>query len=163
MENLNQNTQECCPEFKPELWRDIILEWSNKKFIKDSICTMFYMPLNFGKVMRRMDKKLKKSGASTPDSLCLADHTSMWNMDVYLAVDKDVDDAKNVTLNGKFFSRVYEGNFKDTGIWIKDFEKEAKTRAYTTSKLYMWYTTCPKCAKKYGKNYVVIIGKVENL
>jgi len=24
----------------------------------------------------------------------------------------------------------------------------------------MWYTTCPKCAKKYGKNYVVIIAEV---
>lgn len=21
------------------------------------------------------------------------------------------------------------------------------------------YTTCPKCAKKYGKNYVVIVGR----
>ncbi len=26
---------------------------------------------------------------------------------------------------------------------------------------YMWYTTCPKCAKKYGKNHVVILGAVE--
>jgi hypothetical protein len=24
----------------------------------------------------------------------------------------------------------------------------------------MWYTTCPKCAQKYGKNYVVIIAQV---
>ncbi|WP_369688185.1 hydrolase [Anaerophaga thermohalophila] len=23
----------------------------------------------------------------------------------------------------------------------------------------MWYTTCPKCAKKYGKNYVAIVGQ----
>ncbi|MCK7469725.1 MAG: 60S ribosomal export protein NMD3 [Desulfomicrobium escambiense] len=25
----------------------------------------------------------------------------------------------------------------------------------------MWYTTCPKCAKKYGKNYVAIVGAIE--
>jgi hypothetical protein len=25
--------------------------------------------------------------------------------------------------------------------------------------MYMWYTTCPKCAKVYGKNYVVILAK----
>jgi len=25
----------------------------------------------------------------------------------------------------------------------------------------MWYTTCPKCAKVYGKNYVVTIAEVE--
>jgi hypothetical protein len=28
-------------------------------------------------------------------------------------------------------------------------------------KWFMWYTTCPKCAEKYGKNYVVIVAKVE--
>ncbi|MFA6436615.1 MAG: hydrolase [Candidatus Paceibacterota bacterium] len=27
-------------------------------------------------------------------------------------------------------------------------------------KWYMWYTTCPKCAKVYGKNHVVIVGEV---
>jgi len=26
--------------------------------------------------------------------------------------------------------------------------------------MYFFYTTCPKCAKKYGKNYVVILAEV---
>jgi hypothetical protein len=26
--------------------------------------------------------------------------------------------------------------------------------------LYFFYTTCPKCAKHYGKNYVVAVAKV---
>jgi hypothetical protein len=28
-------------------------------------------------------------------------------------------------------------------------------------KWYMWYTTCPKCAKKYGKNYVAILAETD--
>jgi hypothetical protein len=27
-------------------------------------------------------------------------------------------------------------------------------------RMYFFYTTCPKCAKKYGKNYVVIFAQV---
>lgn len=27
-------------------------------------------------------------------------------------------------------------------------------------KLYFFYTTCPKCAKKHGKNYVVLFAQV---
>jgi hypothetical protein len=27
-------------------------------------------------------------------------------------------------------------------------------------KMYFYYTTCPKCAKEYGKNYVVILAQV---
>lgn len=151
----------CCPEFNPIEWEDKRLEWENKKFIKDSVFTLFYMPITFGKVMKRLDEKVKESGATMPDWLCLSDHTSKWNMDVYLAVDKEVRGAENTTLSGKFYSKVYEGPYKDTGKWCKDYESIVKSKGLTIKKWYMWYTTCPKCAKKYGKNYVAIIAQVE--
>ena len=118
------------------------------------------MPLNFGSVMKRMDKKVRAANANVPEWLCLADHTSKWNMDVYLAVDKTVANAENTTLSGNFYSKVYEGNFKDTGNWHKDFENTLKTKGINNKKIYMWYTTCPKCAKKYGKNYVVFVAEI---
>ncbi|MDP2887627.1 MAG: hypothetical protein Q8P34_01510 [Bacteroidota bacterium] len=151
----------CCPEFDPIPWDDKIFHWENKKFIKDKVFTLFYMPMNFGKVMKRLDSKVSASGATMPDNLGLSDHTSKWNMDILLAVDKEVPDAENVTLSGKFFSKVYEGPFRDTEKWCKDFENLAKAKNFTIKKWYMWYTTCPKCAKKYGKNYVVVVGQIE--
>ena len=36
---------ECCPEFDPIPWDDKFFEWENKKFIKDSVLTIFYMPM----------------------------------------------------------------------------------------------------------------------
>ncbi len=159
---MNDQTQnhECCPKFNPEPWDGKIIQWENKRFIKDNVCTFFFMPLNFGSVMKRLNAKVEKSGATMPDYLCLSDHTSKWNMDLYLAVDKDVADAQNTTLTGKFFSKVYEGKFSDTKKWCIDFEKTLKEKELSLKKMYMWYTTCPKCAKKYGKNYVVILGSV---
>ena len=152
---------DCCPKFNPISWDDITLVWENKKFIKDKVFTFFYMPMNFGVVMKRLDLKVTATGATMPDWLCLSDHSSKWNMDLYLAVDKEVAGADNTTLSGKFYSKVYEGPFKDTGKWCNDFESIVKTKGMTIKKWYMWYTTCPKCAKKYGKNYVVVIGQVE--
>jgi hypothetical protein len=81
-------------------------------------------------------------------------------MDLYLAVDKEIEGANNVTLSGRFFSKVYEGNFKETGKWCEDFKSLTKNKGYAIKKWYMWYTTCPKCAQKYGKNYVVIIAQI---
>lgn len=153
--------EECCPKFEPAPWEDKIFEWENKKFIKDKVCTLFFMPMNFGSVMKRLDKTIRNAGATIPDYLCLSDHTSKWNMDIFLAVDDEISGANNVTLSGKFYSRVYEGPFKDTGKWCKDFESIAKSKGLNIKKYYMWYTTCPKCAKKYGKNYVVVVGKVD--
>jgi hypothetical protein len=160
MENPTQNTV-CCPKFDPAPWDDKTFEWGNKKFIKDKVCTLFYMPMNFGAVMKRVNEKVEKAGATIQDGMWLSDHTSKWNMDLYLAVDREVAGVENLTLGGKFLSKVYEGNFKDTGKWCKDFENYAKDRGMAIRKIYMWYTTCPKCAKKYGKNYVVLIAQID--
>ena len=158
---MEKENSTCCPPFDPANWDEKMLEWYNKPFIKDKVFTIFYMPVGFGKTMKRLDEKVTAANATIPDYLCLSDHTSKWNMDVYLAVDKEVANAENVKLSGKFFSKVYEGPFKDTGKWSEDFKVTVAEKGLYIKKWYMWYTTCPKCAKKYGQNYVVIIGEVE--
>jgi len=151
----------CCPEFNPIPWDDRTFEWKEKSFIKGQVFTLFYMPINFGAVMKRFDQKLKKSGATMPDYLCLSDHTSKWNMDLYLAVDKEIPESENTTISGNFFSKVYEGSFDDTEKWMKDFDGIVESDGHSLKKKYLWYTTCPKCAKKYCKNYVVVLGQIE--
>jgi hypothetical protein len=151
----------CCPEINPDEWHDKLFIWADKKFIKDRVCTFLFIPFSFGKVMTRLNNKVEKVNASTPDYLCLSEHTSKWNMNLYLAVDQNIPEADNVTISGKFYARAYEGPFKDSGKWSKDYEAIAKEKGLVIKKMYMWYTTCPKCAKKYGKNPIVIFGQVE--
>ena len=159
---VNQTqSQTCCPKFDPESWDGKTFEWKDKRFIKEKVFTLFYMPVNFGSVMKRLDATVKKADATIPDWLCLSEHTSKWNMDLYLAVDKEIPGAENTNLSSRFFCKVYEGPFKDIGKWSKDFKEYAKSKSQNVKKLYLWYTTCPKCAKKYGKNYVAILGEVE--
>jgi hypothetical protein len=118
------------------------------------------MPINFGAVISRLIGAVEKSKGATPDSLCLSEHTSKWNMNIYLAVDRPINGLENTSLSGEFLSKVYEGDFRDTGKWCEDFAIFAKQRNKIVEKMYMWYTTCPDCAKKYSKNYVVIIARI---
>ena len=152
---------QCCPEFNPELWNDKIIEWDNKVFIREKVCTFMYMPLNMGRVMRKIDRKVRSATAEFQDNMCLSDHNSKWSMDLYVAVNKEISGADNQHLSGKYYSRVYDGDFRETGKWCEDYETHAREKGYTVKKWYMWYTTCPKCAKKYGHNYVVILSQVE--
>ena len=161
MTSTTNPTSTCCPEFDPIQWDDKILEWDHKKFIRDSVFTFFFMPVNFGSIMKKLDEKVRKAGATVPDWLCISDHTSGWNMDVYLAVDREIPGVENTTLSGRFYCKVYEGPFRDTGKWCKDFENIAKSKGFEVKKWFMWYTACPKCAKKYGKNYVAIFSQVK--
>jgi len=161
MKNQPETNAECCPKFDPIAWDDKIIQWNNKRFVKDSICSFFYIPINFGSVMRRLDQKIRNEGANIEDNIGLSDHTSKWNMNIYIAVDREIPGIENTILNGNFYCKVYEGNFNETDKWCKDYNKEAESKGIDIKKKYMWYTTCPKCAKKYGKNYVVIVGQIE--
>lgn len=151
---------ECCPKFSPKIWDGKILDWKKKKFVKGKVFTVFYIPINFGGVITGIMKKIDAAGATCPDWLALSDHTSMWNMDLFVAVDKKVPGIENTTISGKFLSKVYEGPYQKTGEWCNDFERYVKKKGLKRGKMYMWYTTCPGCAKKYGKNYVVVISEV---
>lgn len=161
MKTPDEKPFDCCPPFDPDPWNDKAFEWKGKQFVRGKVNTFFYMPIGFGNEMRRLDKKVTGSGATIQDNLCLSDHTSKWNMDVYLAVDKAIPGEENLQISGNFYSRVYEGPFSDTGKWHKDFLDVTKHKGLKTGKTYMWYTTCPKCAKKYGKNYTVIVAEVK--
>ena len=158
---MSGNNDACCPRFNPEPWEKKIHQWQNKRFVRAKVKTVFHLPVNFGAVMKKLDGQVRQAGASIPDNLCLSDHTSQSNMDVYLAVDREIPGLENVTLSGKFLSKVYEGDFKQTGKWCQDFSTYAQQQKRSIAKMYMWYTTCPRCAKKYGKNYVVIIAEVK--
>ncbi len=43
---------ECCLKFDHAPWHDKLIVWNNKRFIKSSVKTIFYMPLGFGKTMK---------------------------------------------------------------------------------------------------------------
>lgn len=151
----------CCPRFDPEPWDGKVLEWKDKKFVRDRVRTFLFMPIGFGGVMTKLMTKIETADAKSDIGLCLSDHTSKWSMDILVAVSKEVSGLENVSLSGKFLSKVYEGAFKDTGAWCKDFQEYAKREGHKIARWYMSYTTCPACAKAYGKNYVIILAKIQ--
>jgi hypothetical protein len=150
MDNQKIKSTGCCEPFEPRLWDKKEVAWQEKKFVKDRVFSLFYIPLNFGAVMARVSKKIEESGAKIVDGLVLSESVSKWKTDLYVAVDREIPRAENVKMSGKFISKVYEGEFKEVGKWMAE---QPKSR-------YVWYTTCPKCAKVYGKNYVVIFREV---
>lgn len=161
MEHPYETETGCCPRFNPEPWDEKEFQWQDKLFIKDKVRCFFYMPLNFGKVIVRCMEKIQKAEAFTPEPpVALSDHTSKWNMDLYVEVPKEVPGAENVKLSGTYLSKVFEGPYKDTKIWCDKMAEWVKARGKEIKKHYMYYTTCPNCAKHYGKNYVVYIAEI---
>lgn len=150
----------CCPKFDPIPWDEQEIKWKNKKFIKDSVFTLFYFPLNFGAVVTKNMKKIEQHKAKNPDNLMLSEHNSLFKTTVYIAVDKEIPNTEHTTLSGTFLTKVFEGPYKDAGKWTKDIKSYVASEKKIMKKVYYWYTTCPKCAKVYGKNYAVLFAEV---
>ena len=155
-----QDPNECCPKFVPEPWDEKTITWNEKKFLRDHVVCFLHIPLNFGAMMTRNMAAIEAAGAVPDKMVILSDESSLWGMDVYIAISKDIPGARTATLSGTFLSKVFEGPYRNVGKWIEEMKSFVKGKGKSCRKLYFFYTTCPKCAKKYGKNYVVILAQV---
>ncbi len=150
----------CCPRFDPKMWDGKTVVWKNKLFVKDRVFSLFHIPINFGGVMKRNIEKIQSAGAMDPNIVVLSDENSLWGSDVYISVKKNVPDSNMAKISGTFICKVFEGPYKNIGDWVKEMIIYVHSKSKKMEKMYFFYTTCPKCAKVYGKNYVVILAKI---
>ena len=161
MEKSYDNSETgCCPRFDPQPWDEKEITFQDKLFVKDHVRSFFHIPLNFGKVMVRNMEKIQVADAVVPEPLVLSDEKSLWGADIYIAVTKDVPGAEMARISGTFLTKVFEGPYKDIKKWIEQMKAWLESKAAKMKKIYFFYTTCPKCAEYYGKNYVVILAQV---
>ena len=104
--------------------------------------------------------KIEAAGASPENMIVLSDENSLWGADVYIEATKEVPGAEMAGISGTFLCKVFEGPYRNMRQWIEETKAYVQSKGKSLQKMYFYYTTCPKCAKKYGKNYVVILAQV---
>lgn len=156
--DMNDNETGCCPRFHPEEWDEEILEFDSLLFAKAHSRNFMHIPVNLGKVMAQSMEKIDASDAKVMDTyLTLTHDLSPWKAEHLYLVEQDVQGMEMVRLSGRFASKVFEGEYKQQPKWMAEMESYVKGLGETGKKMYAFYTTCPECAKHYGKNFVVML------
>lgn len=150
----------CCPRFNPKPWMGKKIKWKNKLFVKTRTRSFFHIPLNIGSVMKKTTEKMDNVGAISPGFMGLFDENSLWGADVYIAATRKVPEAQMAKISGTFLTKVFEGSYMNAGKWAKEMEAYVKKKGKRIKKMYFYYTTCPRCAKYYGKTYTVIFAQI---
>ena len=162
---VGEQTEECCPKFDPTLWDEVTHRWHNKLFLKDSVPEVFHIPLpgTYAKTITRMWKKAEEAGAAPArkDFLLLAHDPSPFRSDLYLAVTREIPGAENARLSGTFISKVFEGPYSKVPAYIREMDNYLDSKRKTAQKYYFYFAYCPKCARKYGHNYIVALADVK--
>jgi hypothetical protein len=150
----------CCARLDVDFWDGKRLAWDDELFVKDRIRAFLHIPLNFGSVVSRVAEAVEKAEAYPEHPLWLSDEVSPWRSDLYTAVDREVPGVDTEKLSGTFVTRVFEGPYKNAGKWMREMEAHVRGQGMEPLKTYFFYATCPRCAKTFGVNRVVLFTKV---
>lgn len=159
--NMDNSETGCCPKFDATGWDGEEIEFRDRLFVRSTTRNIMHVPLGLGSVIKKTLKQIENAHAAHSDEyLMLSTDPSPWRGEHYFAVTKDVPDADMVRLSGRYITKVFEGPYRDAGKWAREMDTFVSSMGQQMRKLYFFYTTCPKCAKHYGKNYVVAFAEV---
>ena len=162
--NPNDSKTGCCPEFQPDRWDGKYFLLDHEQFARASSRSFLYMPLNLGSVMTRAQAKIVKAHADYKDRyLILSQDETPWRCQHYFWVSKAVEGLESASILGPLYAKVYEGSYEQIPKWIKDLKSVVTANGHTLKDIFVFYTTCPKCAKVYGKNYIVLFARIEDV
>lgn len=158
----SDNSTGCCPRFKPEGWDGQDLYFDEKLFVRAETRSFLHIPVNMGSVFSRTLSEIEAADAFDPtQTIVLSRDLSSWSAEHFFAVSKRVAGQKMTCLSGHFVTKVFEGPYRDVPKWQGEMEKTVEQSGKRAGRVFFFYTTCPKCAKAYGENYVVGVAELE--
>lgn len=150
----------CCPKFKPKLWENKTVVWKKKAFVKAKYLSVFHKPLNIGSVIKKSIKKIDDAKDEAKNFVMLADEKSPFYSNIYFSVKKPIEGAHDVRISGTFLTKVFEGPYSNMKNWKKEMKEYVESKKKEVKSMLFYYPTCPGCAEKDGKNYVVIFAEI---
>lgn len=153
----NKNETGCCAVPDVAAWDNQKVTFEDKLFVRLYTRSFFYVPLNIASVMTKLQQMVDAAGAAMPpeQAMILSHDLSPWKAEQLYAVSKPIDGADMVHLSGTYIAKVFEGPFQEAKNWYVQLQEAAQKETQKPGATYFFYTTCPKCAKHYGKNYVI--------
>jgi hypothetical protein len=158
--NLESGSTGCCPVFDPAPWDKKLFILKDLNMVKASTKSIFFVPINMAKVMSETMKKIEDNNAFYDDKyLILSEDVSPFKCVHHFLVTKEIEGMDNEIFGGKFYTIVFEGNYNQIQKAIERLKNEMEAESLVLNRVFAFYTTCPKCAKVYGKNYIVLFGE----
>lgn len=158
------NSAICCPEFDPAPWNKKTIVWKDKPFLFRTVPQFLHMPLPgvYGKAITEMYESADYEGIipGQKDSLLLAYDPSPWKSELYLSITAEKPGLQIRKISGTFMTQVFDGPYNGIPSYIREMDVWLAENGKQAKKYFFYYTTCPKCAKKYGHNYIVAFAEV---
>lgn len=156
--------EHCCPRFDPAPWQERLHTWNEKRFIKETIPEFLHMPLpgTFQRAVSSLWRKAQEADAApqAAEALFLAHDPSPWISEIYLSVIKEVPGSCNIRFTGSYYSRVFDGPYNAVPRYLREMEASLAKKGWRAKRHLFHFTTCPRCARSYGHNYILALAEL---
>lgn len=156
----SDNETGCCPRFDPTPWEGQDLHFRDKLFVRATVRSFMHVPLNMAIVFQNTFNAIRRANAEDEAFVVLSREISPWQSEHLFSVKRPVPDLQNVKLSGEFLTHVFEGPYKNAPSWCNEMADYVRKQGKALKTQFFFYTTCPKCAAHYGKNYVVGVAEI---
>ena len=112
----------------------------------------------FAKILSAIEKE---NAMDEYNFIVLSYYPSAWTGEHYFSVNKKISGLEMAHMTGDYLTKVFEGPYKNTPKWEKEMIAFVEKKGKRVKRTYFFYTTCPKCGKFYGKNYVIAVSEIE--
>jgi effector-binding domain-containing protein len=124
----DKNETGCCAVPNVAAWDEQEVTFENKRFIRMHTRGLFHVPLNMSKVMTSLQSAAEQAGAEMKpqEGMILSRELSPWKAEQLYAVSKEVPGSDNLTLSGKFMTKVCEGPYQNAKQWYDELVSYVK-------------------------------------
>jgi hypothetical protein len=116
-----------------------------------------------GKKVGKMWSQAEASGkveADKEEVLLLFTDPHPFKSEIFLSVTGQIPKAANETITGNFAARVFDGPYNAIPKFIREMDADLEAKGQKSKKYYVHYAYCPKCAKKYKHNYMILFARI---
>jgi len=157
----SDNPTGCCPRFNPDGWDDRQLHFQDKLFVRAVTRSEQHVPVDMGPVFEKTFAAIERAGAyDETNFIVLSRDLSASEAEHYFSVTKPVAGQEIVTLSGEYLTKVFEGPYEEAPDWEMQLKTQLAEGNHEAARIFYFYTTCPKCAQTYGKNFVVAVAEL---
>lgn len=152
----------CCKWLDREEWDRKTHVWRGKPFYVEDYRSFFYMPLDLGKGVSRMARRLEKRGLLPEQPVILCRNEGMWGGVLCIEMTEPDPELPVEKLSGRFFSMYFEAEgYKEAGKLHKTIQDYCRDRGWEPKEYLSYYATCPECAEKYGKMQIILLARLD--
>jgi len=159
----NINETGCCAIPNIDDWDKKTIKFENRYFIRMHTKSFLHIPLNMASILKKLNEAATSASVNLDpkQAIILSRNISSWKAEQLYGVSSPIEGMDNVTLNGTFITMVFEGPYQNAKKWYDSLFDYVEQQGCKVGDVYFFYTTCPKCAKHYGKNYTIGLAKID--